>query len=84
MYILINPIGLVGGNPTLYGYADDVTLWLDPWGFKEELDFINIQMGRRDGKALSILNNPSNRVAGKNMHTNQSIEFHYLIVICSQ
>lgn len=32
MYISSDPIGLVGNNPTLYGYVEDVNLWLDFWG----------------------------------------------------
>ena len=32
MYISSDPIGLVGNNPTLYGYVQDVNTWLDPFG----------------------------------------------------
>lgn len=32
MYISSDPIGLAGNNPTLYGYVQDVNVWLDPWG----------------------------------------------------
>mgnify|MGYP000847265526 FL=1 len=31
-YISQDPIGLVGGNPTLYGYAQDTNGWIDPLG----------------------------------------------------
>ena len=31
-YISQDPIGLAGGNPTLYGYVDNPTIWLDPFG----------------------------------------------------
>ncbi|MFK2350512.1 RHS repeat domain-containing protein, partial [Bacteroides fragilis] len=34
MYISSDPIGLAGNNPTLYGYVQDVNIWLDPWGLK--------------------------------------------------
>ncbi len=32
MYISSDPIGLAGNNPTLYGYVQDVNMWLDLWG----------------------------------------------------
>ena len=32
MYISADPIGLTGNNPTLYGYVEDVNMWLDVWG----------------------------------------------------
>ena len=35
MYISSDPIGLAGGNPTLYGYVSDVNTWLDIWGLSE-------------------------------------------------
>ncbi len=38
MYISSDPIGLAGNNPTLYGYVQDVNIWLDPWGLKCFLD----------------------------------------------
>ena len=31
-YISQDPIGLAGGNPTLYGYVGDVNCWIDPFG----------------------------------------------------
>ncbi|WP_286466590.1 DUF6531 domain-containing protein [Myroides sp. DF42-4-2] len=31
-YISQDPIGLAGGNPTLYGYVPDPTIWLDVFG----------------------------------------------------
>ena len=31
-YISQDPIGLAGGNPTLYGYAQDTNGWIDPLG----------------------------------------------------
>lgn len=34
MYISSDPIGLAGNNPTLYGYVNNVTIWLDPLGTK--------------------------------------------------
>lgn len=32
MYISSDPIGLVGNNPTLYGYVQDVNTWIDELG----------------------------------------------------
>ena len=32
MYISSDPIGLNGNNPTLYGYMEDVNIWIDPLG----------------------------------------------------
>lgn len=34
-YISQDPIGLAGGNPTLYGYVPDPTIWLDVFGLDE-------------------------------------------------
>ena len=31
-YISQDPIGLAGGNPTLYGYVGDNNTWIDVWG----------------------------------------------------
>ena len=36
MYISSDPIGLAGNNPTLYGYVQDVNIWLDVWGLCPE------------------------------------------------
>jgi RHS repeat-associated protein len=32
MYLSQDPIGLAGGNPTLYGYVKDVNSWIDVFG----------------------------------------------------
>ncbi len=29
-----DPIGLAGGNPTLYGYVEDVNVWVDEFGLR--------------------------------------------------
>ena len=31
-YMTQDPIGLAGGNPTLYGYVGDTNAWIDPFG----------------------------------------------------
>ena len=33
-YTQQDPIGLAGGNPTIYGYVCDPNWWLDPFGLK--------------------------------------------------
>ena len=35
-YISQDPIGLAGGNPTLYGYVKDSNWWVDVFGLNEE------------------------------------------------
>ena len=39
MYISQDPIGLAGGNPTLYGYVSDTNMWVDILG----LDVIRLR-----------------------------------------
>ena len=34
-YISQDPIGLLGGNPTLYGYVHDTNGWIDQFGLSE-------------------------------------------------
>ncbi len=38
MYISSDPIGLAGNNPTLYGYVQDVNIWLDKLGLVNPSD----------------------------------------------
>jgi RHS repeat-associated protein len=35
IYISQDPIGLVGNNPTLYGYVKDTNSWIDPFGLAQ-------------------------------------------------
>ncbi len=35
MYISQDPIGLAGGNPTLYGYVYDPNSWMEVFGLSE-------------------------------------------------
>ncbi len=37
-YISQDPIGLAGGNPTLYGYVKDVNSWIDVLGLASEFE----------------------------------------------
>lgn len=46
MYISQDPIGLAGGNPTLYGYVHDPNGWIDPFG-------LNCQENRKVAKEQS-------------------------------
>ncbi|WP_375199425.1 RHS repeat-associated core domain-containing protein [Bacillus sp. RS11] len=32
MYTQLDPLGLEGGNPTIYGYVSDPNIWIDPFG----------------------------------------------------
>ena len=52
VYISRDPIGLVGGNPTLYGYVGDVNGWSDPFGLalKPENGYLR---GKRHGIGVS-------------------------------
>lgn len=47
MYISQDPIGLAGGNPTLYGYVKDSNWWVDVFG----LDC----SGEKESKLLKII-----------------------------
>ena len=49
MYISSDPIGLAGNNPTLYGYVQDVNIWLDPWGLQSLIyDFKDFNQARNE------------------------------------
>ena len=37
-YTQQDPIGLAGGNPTLYGYVKDTNIWVDPFGLIEDFN----------------------------------------------
>ena len=36
VYTQIDPIGLAGGNPTVYGYVHDPNTWIDPFGLAKK------------------------------------------------
>ena len=40
MYLSQDPIGLAGGNPTIYGYVKDVNSWVDQLGLRCSFDSI--------------------------------------------
>ena len=50
MYISQDPIGLAGGNPTLYGYVKDSNCWVDVFG----LELINGQSLSDETKVFRI------------------------------
>jgi hypothetical protein len=39
MYLSKDPIGLVGNNPTLYGYVKDINSWVDEFGLDCKIAF---------------------------------------------
>ena len=39
IYTQCDPIGLEGGNPTVYGYVRDPNIWIDPIGLNPWNDF---------------------------------------------
>ena len=41
IYTQPDPIGLAGKNPTLYVYADNPNLWIDPFGLSGRGDFLH-------------------------------------------
>jgi len=45
-YITQDPIGLAGGNPTLYGYVGDPNSWVDPFGLA------NCRLNKADRDAM--------------------------------
>ena len=86
MYISSDPIGLAGNNPTLYGYVQDVNMWLDSWG----LDCTKkvAQLPKLKGETVSYiqktlqengipLRNPTNRRNQRWIHPDGSeIQIH--------
>ena len=48
-YISQDPIGLAGGNPTLYGYVKDVNSWVDVFGL--ECDTKKLRQHAKDARA---------------------------------
>ncbi|SHJ74063.1 RHS repeat-associated core domain-containing protein, partial [Anaerocolumna jejuensis DSM 15929] len=58
-YTQQDPIGLAGGNPTIYGYVRDPNIWIDPWGLIEV--FRNLRPDEIISEGLSA------RVPGRGM-----------------
>ena len=52
MYISQDPIGLAGGNPTLYGYVKDSNWRVDVFGLDEEINgFIYLRINPKTNKS---------------------------------
>ena len=48
MYISQDPIGLAGGNPTLYGYVKDSNWWVDVFGLNDSTQDHHIISDKND------------------------------------
>jgi RHS repeat-associated protein len=73
-YISQDPIGLAGGNPTLYGYVKDPNIWVDPFGL-ECGKAGTATIHKYDGNAENPFGHFSVEVNhnGKTVHTHQVI-----------
>ena len=65
-YISQDPIGLAGGNPTLYGYVSDSNGWIDPLGLAPldqpgQAVYGLFKPGASEPYYIGITNNISNR-----------------------
>ena len=49
-YISQDPIGLAGGNPTLYGYVKDSNWWVDRFGLKSNSVLLGQNLGEAPGE----------------------------------
>ncbi|WP_174804531.1 RHS repeat-associated core domain-containing protein, partial [Lysinibacillus sphaericus] len=51
-YTQVDPIGLAGGNPTLYGYVNDTNKWIDLFGLSKGSRALDKSLGgiKGDGK----------------------------------
>jgi len=48
-YIQQDPIGLQGGNPTLYAYAGNANWWIDPFGLQSNSALLSSNLGQAPG-----------------------------------
>ncbi|WP_312507671.1 RHS repeat-associated core domain-containing protein [Lysinibacillus sp.] len=54
-YTQIDPIGLAGGNPTLYGHVSDTNIWIDIFGLsctkelKKNMNKANKELAKTEG-----------------------------------
>lgn len=66
-YISQDPIGLAGGNPTLYGYVFDPNTQIDPFGLDCKAN--KVQGALAEDKIYNdLLNNPNVVVLGKQVY----------------
>ena len=85
-YISQDPIGLAGGNPTLYGYVKDSNWWVDVFGL--DCDKAVSQLPKLKGKSITyiqkqlekndfILKNPTNERNQRWVHEDGSeVQIH--------
>lgn len=72
-YITQDPIGLAGGNPTLYGYVGDPNSWIDPFGLESD----PIEFTSSDGQTFKVtgytnLSHLSDTELNKIFHSNNN------------
>ncbi|MCL1810382.1 MAG: RHS repeat-associated core domain-containing protein, partial [Clostridiales bacterium] len=71
MYTQRDPIGLEGGNPSLYGYVLDPNILVDPFGLKRKMQ---LAKNRANGKRAEdyvynkLLNNKNVKVLGRQVY----------------
>ncbi len=67
-----DPIGLAGGNPTLYGYVGDVNVWVDVLGLA--CSKAQRKLNKKNGAAAEdlvydkLLSNPDIKVLGRHVY----------------
>ena len=60
VYTQIDPIGLAGGNPTLYGYVSDPNIYIDIFGLKQGGSYSSVRATNIGGQVHHI---PANSVS---------------------
>ena len=70
MYTQRDPIGLAGGNPTVYGYTWNSLLEIDPWGLS--LEFLN--------RKLKALEKAQNNAASTRILSDGRVRYYGSIV----
>jgi RHS repeat-associated protein len=69
MYLSQDPIGLAGGNPTLYGYVIDVNGWVDVFGLDCTPKSAQKKIRRGQGpKEITRIDAPESSVPGSQWH----------------
>ncbi|MGE7911734.1 RHS repeat-associated core domain-containing protein [Lysinibacillus xylanilyticus] len=51
-YTQVDPIGLAGGNPTLYGYVNDPNSWIDIFGLSKGSTALDKSLGGIKGDGM--------------------------------
>jgi len=64
-YISQDPIGLAGGNPTIYGYVKDSNWWVDRFGLRdltpEEIEKLDKKLNEVGNPKKGVYNFPDNK-----------------------